>query len=98
MHIGKENEVTTNYMHIEPLVLPTQLPSDSEDSDGEPGMNEDCIYKEDFISKKLWFLYKRKRYCAYMVMKHRWSQMLWRESSKRLDNLYHSVSHTLSVF
>ena len=52
MHIGKENEVTTNYMHIEPLVLPTQLPSDSEDSDGEPGMNEDCIYKEDFISKK----------------------------------------------
>ena len=54
MHIGKENEVTTNYMHIEPLVLPTQLPS-TEDSDGEPGINDDCNIKDNTISKETCF-------------------------------------------
>ncbi len=60
MHVDKENE-TRKLRHIEPLVLSTQLPSESEDSDGEPGINDDCNIKANTISKKLAFLFKRKK-------------------------------------
>ncbi len=61
MHMDKENEMTSNGRHIEPLVLPTQLPSKSEDSDGEPGINNDFNIKDNTIPKKLAFLFKRKK-------------------------------------
>ena len=44
-----------NGRHIEPLVLPTQLPSKSEDSDGEPGTSNDCNIKDNTISKETCF-------------------------------------------
>ena len=47
--------MTRNRRHIEPLVLPTQLPSKSEDSDGEPGINDDCNIKDNTISKETCF-------------------------------------------
>ncbi len=40
---------------IEPLVPPTQLPSKSEDSDGEPGRSNDCNIKENIESKNTFF-------------------------------------------
>ena len=55
MHMDKENEMTRNTRHIEPLVLPTQLPSKSEDSDREPGINDDCNIKDNTRSKETCF-------------------------------------------
>ena len=44
-----------NGRHIEALVLPTQLPSKSEDSDGDPGISNDCNIKENIESKNTFF-------------------------------------------
>ncbi len=38
-----------------PLVLPTQLPSKSEDSEREPGINDECNIKANTISKETCF-------------------------------------------
>ncbi len=61
MHMDKENEMTRNGMHIEPLVLPTQLPSKSEDSDGEPGTSDDCDIKDNIESKNTIFSIEQKK-------------------------------------
>ena len=53
--MDKDNEMTRNRRHIEQLVLPTQLPSKSEDSHGEPGINNDCNIKDKKISKETCF-------------------------------------------
>ena len=59
--MDKDNEMTRNRRHIEQLVLPTQLPSESEDSGKEPGTNNDCNIKDNTISKETCFLFKRKK-------------------------------------
>ena len=53
--MDKENEMTSNGRHIEPLVLPTQLLSKTEQSDREPGISHDCNIKANTISKETCF-------------------------------------------
>ncbi len=63
-----------NGRHIEPLVLPTQLPSESEDSDGKPGINDDCNIKDNTISKETCIPIQEEENLS-QVVKQRWSQM-----------------------